>query len=416
MQSSYGNAGGGSTGSTGNGGNMAAGIGMVGGGTHIPLNHSSSSGSSNFADVLSSSSYNLNISEYNDTPNTGGERRMETLLGHSSLSDEVHYAAGHTHHHSMHHDPDADSIDRRYSNVTNSTHHPHRSNSHHEHHQSSLLTDPDPFPDTFHAEFITQPLEYPMGGASPPLAVSLLNSASAHVPHGTGASRPCHPPVFSISGGIGGTECHPLTVVPSIKSLNYDDGSHPSETHSHSPPSPSSSPRAPGIPSSPHSPSHILPSFVDTYNLPPAPSSQQHGNITIPSTTILAHRHGQYSPITQASASQINGGNRTIITTIPRQTTLESRFTTFKTEPNLSPSPQPRGISAENISFGHQQYTQSGQLVTAPSTSPSPYSTNTHPVNILSYQQQQTTGQSNIARGQCNSYEPPSLNFLKKVI
>ena len=204
--------------------------------------------------------------------------------------------------------------------------------------------------------------------------------------------------------------------MPSIKSLNYDDGSHPSETHSHSPPSPSSSPRAPGIPSSPHSPSHILPSFVDTYNLPPAPSSQQHGNITIPSTTILAHRHGQYSPITQASASQINGGNRTIITTIPRQTTLESRFTTFKTEPNLSPSPQPRGISAENISFGHQQYTQSGQLVTAPSTSPSPYSTNTHPVNILSYQQQQTTGQSNIARGQCNSYETPSLNFLKKVI
>ena len=409
MQSSYGNAGGGSTGSTGNGGNMAAGVGMVGGGTHVPLNHGSSSGSSNFADVLSSSSYNLNISEYNDTPNTGGERRVETLLGHSSLSDEVHYAAGHTHHHSMHHDPDADSIDRRYSNtsnVTNSIHHPHRSNSHQEHHQSSLLTDPDPFPDTFHAEFITQPLEYPMGGGSPPLAVSLLNSASVHVPHGTGASRPCPPPVFSISGGIGGT----------IKSLNYDEGSHPSETHSHSPPSPSSSPCAAGIPSSPHSPSHILPSFVDTYNLPPAPPSQQHGNITIPSTTILAHRHGQYSPIAQASASQINGGNRTIITTIPRQTTLESRFTTFKTEPNLSPSPQPRGISAENISFGHQQYTQSGQLVTAPSTSPSPYSTNTHPVNILSYQQQQTTGQSNIARGQCNSYEPPSLNFLKKVI
>ena len=85
---------------------MAAGVGMVGGGTHVPLNHGSSSGSSNFADVLSSSSYNLNISEFNDTPNTGGDRRVDTLLGHSSLSDgnnEVHYAAGHAHHHSMHH-------------------------------------------------------------------------------------------------------------------------------------------------------------------------------------------------------------------------------------------------------------------------------------------------------------------------
>ena len=394
---------------------------MVGGGTNIPLNHGSSSWSSNVTDVLSSSSYNVNISQYKDTPNTIEGKRMEALLEHSNQSDgsnEVHFAASHTHQHSNHHDTNTDSTDRRYSNtsnVTNSTHHPQRYNSHEEHHQSSLLTEIDIFPDTFHAEFINQPLDYLMGGDSPPLVVSLLNSASVHVPSGSGTSRLCPPQISSISGGIGGTESEPLTVAPSIKSLNCDEGLNPSEKHSHTPSGPSSSLCRAAISSSIHSPTPILPKFVDTYFLPPDPPPQQDGNIKIPSTTILAHHHGQYFSNARASAAQFNAGNRTIHTTTPREITLESRFTTYMTEPNSPSSPQPGGISAENISFGHKQYTQSGQLVTAPSTSTSPYSTNTNPEYILPYQQQQTAMQSNIARGHCDSYGRLSPNFLKKV-
>ena len=381
---------------------------MVGTASHIPVNHGTSGGS-NFADVLSSS-YNLSIADYNE-PSHSEDRRVETLLGQSSIHDggnEASYTSGHSHSHAIQHEANVDSVDRRYSNTsitTSSANHSHRPDHHHQdHHQHAMLADADTFPDTFHAEFITQPLEYSLGGASPPLAVSLLSSASAHVPSGTaneGGSRACHPSSFSMGSG------------------NFEEGSHPSESHSHSPPSPSSSPCGPGIPSSPHSPSHILPSFIDTYNLPSSHQPHQHGNITLPSTTILAHRqHAQYSPLTPSSSSSIiNGGNR-IITSIPRQTTLESRFTMFKSEPNSSPSPQPP-LSVGNITFVQSQHSQQSQLVSSPSTSPSPYGSSPHTPNMLSYhpqQQQQQPGQGNMTRGTCNTYEPPTLHFLKKVV
>ena len=37
--------------------------------------------------------------------------------------------------------------------------------------EGDILTEIDIFPDTFHAEFINQPLDYLMGGNSPPLVV-----------------------------------------------------------------------------------------------------------------------------------------------------------------------------------------------------------------------------------------------------
>lgn len=394
---------------------------MVGTASHIP----GPTGASNFADVLSSS-YSTSIADYNE-PSHSEDRRVETLLGQSSIHDginEASYASGHSHSHAIHQEANVDSVDRRYSNTsiaTTSANHSHRPDHHyhHDHQQQALLADTDPFPDTFHAEFITQPLEYPLGGASPPLAVSLLSSASAHVPSGTvsgGGSRACHPSNFSMGSGIVGSDCSSLSIGPAMKSVNFEDGSHPSESHSHSPPSPSSSPCGTGIPSSPHSPSHILPSFIDTYNLPSSHQPHQHSNITLPSTTILAHRHAQYSPLTPSSSSPINGGNRSIITSIPRQTTLESRFTMFKSEPNSSPSPQPP-LSVGNITFVQSQHSQPSQLVSTPSTSPSPYGSSPHTPNMLSYNpHQQQPGQGNITRGTCNTYEPPSLHFLKKVL
>ena len=392
---------------------------MVGTATHIPINHGSS-GSSNFADVLSSS-YNLNIADYNEPANHSEERRVETLLGQSTLQDggnETSYTSGHPH--GVQQD---DGLDRRYpssSIASESVTHHHRQDSHQEQQQHSILTDIDPFPDTFRAEFITQPLEYPLGGASPPLTVSLLSSATAHLPPGsteTGGPRACHQPSFSIGSGIVGSDCSSLSIGSAIKQVNYEEGSHPSEHHSHSPPSPSSSPCGTVVPSSPHSPSHILPSFIDTYNLPTTHQQNQHGNIPLPSATILAHRNAQYSPLAPSSAPSQNGGNRTIITSIPRQTTLESRFSMFKTEPNTSPSPQP-SISVGNITFVQSQHSQPNQMVTTPSTSPSPYGNSTHgTANVLSYHtqhHQQQSGQGNISRGACTTYEPP-LHFLKKV-
>ena len=204
------------------------------------------------------------------------------------------------------------------------------------------------------------------------------------------------------------SRCRPYT------KLSFEERSHPSESHSHSPPSPSSSPCGPGVPSSPHSSSHILPSFVETHNLLVSHQQQQNGNITIPSTTILQHRHGQYSPMTSSSTSAINGGNRAIITNIPRQTTLESRFTMFKPEPHSSPSPQP-SLSVGNISYVQSQHSQPSQLVSTPSTSPSPYTTSTHSANVLSYHPQQP-GQGSMVRGSCSAYNHPSLHFLKKVL
>ena len=308
-------------------------------------------------------------------------------------------------------------MDRRYSSTSiasTPTSHQHRQESHQEQ-PHSLLADADTFPDTFHAEFITQPLEYPLGGASPPLSVSLLSTASAHVPPGAttdGGSRACHPSNFSIGSGIVGSECPSLSIGPAIKSVNFEEGRHPSEPHSHSPPSPSSSPCGTGVPSSPHSPSHILPSFIDTYNLPSSHQQHQHGNIPLPSTTILAHRHAQYSPLIPSTTSPLNDGNCSILTSVPRQTTLESRLTMLKSKPNSSPSPQPLG---GNITFEQSQHSQPGQWFTTPSTSPSPYGTSPHTGSVLSYHQQQASGQGNMTRGACSSYEPPSLHFLKKV-
>ena len=397
---------------------------MVGAATHIPINQGSSN-SSNFADVLASS-YNISIADYNE-PSPSEDRRVGTILGQSNIHEsscETPYASGHSHSHAIQHDSRVDSLDRRYSNTsivsssTSTQHlHQHRPDSHQEQHQQSLLSDADTFPDTFHAEFITQPLEYPLGGTSPPLTVSLLSSASAHVPSGApsgGGSRICHPSNFSIGSGVVGSDCSSLSIASAIKSVSFEERSHPSESHSHSPPSPSSSPCGPGVSSSPHSPSHILPSFVDTYNLPVPHQQQQHGNITLPSTTILEHRHGQYPPMTSSSTSAINGGNRSIITHIPRQTTLETRFAMFKTEPNSSPSPQP-SLSVGNISFVQSQLSQPSQLVSPPSTSPSPYASSSHSANVLSYHPQQQ-GQGSMVRGACNTYEPPSLHFLKKVL
>ena len=385
---------------------------MVGTATHIPINHGQSGGS-NFADVLSSN-YSLNIADYNETSGSHSEeRRVETLLGQSNLQDggnETSYTSAHTH--GVQHD---DGLDRRYpSSTIASATHSHRQDSHQEQSQHSILTDIDSFPDTFRAEFITQPVDYPLGGTSPPLAVSILGSSSVHVPLGNTEAGPraCHQSSFSIGSGIG-SECPTLSIGSAIKPVNFEEGSHPSEQHSHSPPSPSSSPCGTGVPSSPHSPSHILPSFIDTYNLPPSHQQNQHG----PSTTILAHRNAQYSPLTPSSGSSQNGGNRSIITSIPRQTTLESRFSMFKTEPNTSPSPQPP-MSVGNITFIQSQHSQPSQMVTTPSTSPSLYGTSPHgTASVLSYHPQhhsQQSGQGNMSRGTCSTYEPP-LHFLKKV-
>ena len=397
---------------------------MVGTATHIPI-HLGASGSSNFPDVMSSN-YNLSIAEYNEGSHSE-ERRVETLLGQSSLHDggnEVSYSSGHSHSHNINQDTtNVDEMDRRYSNptgVSTSNSNPHQS----EHHQGqqqpqSILADADHFPDTFHAEFITQPLDYPIGGSSPPLAVSILSTTSAHVPPGAstvGGPRACHPSSFQIGGGLVGNDYPSISIGPSIKSVSFDEGSHPSDAHSRSPPSPSSSPCGAGVPLSPHSPSHILPSFIDTYNLPPTLQQHQHGNVAHPSTTILAHRQSQYAPMTPTSTSSINGGNRNTNTSIPRHTTLESRFTMFKTEPNTSPSPQPC-LNVGNITYVQSQHSQPNQLVSTPSTSPSsPYITSSHSSNLLSYHPQQPQGQGSIGRGSCSTYEPPSLQFLKKVL
>ena len=382
---------------------------MVGTATHIPINHGQSGGS-NFADVLSPG-YSLNIADYNESGGSHSEeRRVESLLGQSNLQDagaEPSYASAHQH--GVQHD---DGMDRRYPSTSiASASHQHRQESHQEQSQHSILTDIDPFPDTFRAEFITQPVDYPLGGASPPLAVSILGSSSAHVPLGSneaGGNRACHHSGFSMVGGE-------LSIGSAIKPVNFEEGSHPSEHHSHSPPSPSSSPCGAGVPSSPHSPSHILPSFIDTYNLPSSHQPNQHGNAQLPSTTILAHRNTQYSPLTPSSASSQNGANRSIITSIPRQTTLESRFSMFKTEPNTSPSPQPP-MSVGNITYIQPQHSQPSQMVSTPSTSPSPYATSPHgSANVLSYHPQHPQQQSgNISRGACSTYEPP-IHFLKKV-
>ena len=135
-----------------------------------------------------------------------------------------------------------------------------------------------------------------------------------------------------------------------------------------------------------------------------------------PSTTILLHRHSQYAPMTPTSTSSINRGDRNKNTSIPRHTTLESRFTMFEAESNTSPSP-PLCLNVGNITGVQSKHSQPSQLVSTPSTSPSsPYITSSNSSNLLSYQPQQPHGQGSIGSGSCSTYEPPSLQFLNQVL
>ena len=187
---------------------------MLGTVTHIPI-HLGASGSSNFPDVMSSI-YNLSIAEYNEGSHSE-ESRLETLLGQSSIHDggnEVSYSSGHFHSHNMNQDTtNVDEMGRRHSNpfgVSASNSNPHQPKHHQGQKQSeSILADADPFPDTFHSEFIIQPLDYPIGGSSPPLVVSILSTTSAHGASTVGGSRACHPSSFEIGGG---TSCKRLSL------------------------------------------------------------------------------------------------------------------------------------------------------------------------------------------------------------
>ena len=198
--------------------------------------------------------------------------------------------------------------------------------------QHSLQQASSPFgeiPDTFHAEFITQPIEYPVGvSPPPPLGVSITQSTAATAP-GTpsvsGSPIPC------------AIRSHQQPV------LQHQQSTSSSHTHSPSPTAMNvavvTQTQVPSGPISPSEPStsHILPSFLDTYNLPTTP---QQG----------------YSESSQSRLVQ--GGP------VTRQTTLESRFPTFKQEYTAQNSPPPS--SPTYHSYQQQQAYQHGFLKKEP--------------------------------------------------
>ena len=142
-------------------------------------------------------------------------------------------------------------------------------------HPSSSSPFADVLPDTFHAEFITQPIDYPLGGHSPPL-----------VEHGishSGSGSPVPPP----------------------------------QGHSPSPVSAAAGGTSQQATASPISPSHTLPSFMDTY-------------------TSARPQSGFESNVPSSTAS----------TTHP--TTLEPRFT-FKQDPSETSSSSSRSPSRSSF-------------------------------------------------------------------
>ena len=181
------------------------------------------------------SSYGLGIPDYGDEAEMAGPE-----------AGSHHH---HHHHHQHHHGLGSDSGHcigsyQGSDHFVDPPHHP----------SSSPFA--DVMPDTFHAEFITQPIDYPLGGVSPPPA--------------TGS----------------------LTLIP---------------RGPHTPSSAGSPTQITGSPaSSPISPSHTLPSFLDTY-----------------STGVAATNPARHHVL------------ETLSPHTPQPTTLEPRFT-FKTEPATS--------------------------------------------------------------------------------
>ncbi|XP_040568689.1 nuclear receptor subfamily 4 group A member 1 isoform X3 [Lepeophtheirus salmonis] len=207
---------------------------------------SSSSGSSaTFADVLSSS-YGISLTDYGDegdlNPGSSHHGLIESLggnygsanpaLGHHP-QQQVAPAAQHHHH---------------------PGHHP-QQQQHHHHHGESSYESYDSIPNTFHGEFITQPIDYQgaRGRSSPP----------------TGPLVP--PPSSSSNAGSPVTHSPGPIIVPS-------------------------------------SPSHLLPSFLDTYN------RQQ-------------YEQQQQQALQQQQAQQ----QHQQVVGVPQPTTLEPRYP-FKTE------------------------------------------------------------------------------------
>ncbi len=185
------------------------------------------------------SSYGLGIPDYGDDSEMAG-----------AVSD-----AGSQHHHHGHHHGLGDSGHCIGSYHGGSDHY-NDTPSHQ--HQSSSSPFADVIPDTFHAEFITQPIDYPMGVSPPPAPPSLtLIPRGPHTPSSAGSPT-------QIS-------CSPA--------------------------------------SSPISPSHTLPSFLDTYS--------------VGSSVIGGPNPGRHHVLETMSPHT------------PQPTTLEPRFT-FKTEPVTS--------------------------------------------------------------------------------
>ncbi len=248
-------------------------------------NFGNSAGS--FADVLTST-YGLGIPDYGDETDMGGGTE----------------SGSHHHHHHHHHHGLEDSGHCIGSYHGSSDHYGDPPSHQHPPHPSSSPF-ADVLPDTFHAEFITQPIDYPMGGVSPP---------------------PAPPPLTLISRGP------------------------------HTPSSAGSPAQISGSPaSSPISPSHTLPSFLDTYSVGSSGGASSSGR---------HHVLEALSPHT------------------PQPTTLEPRFT-FKTEPSTSscetvatpaPSSYASHYQAQQQQQQQQNYTflKKEPVYTAEASSPSP--------------------------------------------
>ena len=212
-----------------------------------------------------------------------------------STSSSSHH---HHHHHHLHHGmEDSGHCIGSYHGSSDHYGDP-PSHQHTPHPSSSPFA--DVLPDTFHAEFITQPIDYPMGGVSPPAAPALTL-----IPRGP------HTP--SSAGSPTNIRCSPA--------------------------------------SSPISPSHTLPSFLDTYSV---------GSVGA-STSSRHHVLEALSPHT------------------PQPTTLEPRFT-FKTEPPTetatAPSPSASISYASHYASQCQSYTtflkKEPAYPTSETSSPSP--------------------------------------------